>query len=186
MEVHCDLQNVSDDAPLSEYDRLYHDQDRNQRTAITTAFFSLRNLTWLNNQIGIETGQLLNRNVRVVPNNQFFIYLETLLRGVANLSDVSDTVCRLNQMVLKNEVPEQYRGLRRRELFFKWFFFKDRPRVISRPVNTNGRFRYNGISNGDYAMSSPNKRYWADFQREQQKLKCENQIPAMFSAFYAR
>lgn len=184
MEVHCDLQNVPDNTPLSDYDRIYHDQDQNPRTPITTAFFSLNNLTWLNDQIGIQTGNMLNRKVKVLPDNQFFIYLETTLRGVANLPNVDQVVCQLNNMVLDHEVQVQYRGLRRRELFFKWFFFKDRPRVISRPVLTNGRFRYDGISTGEYALEDPDKNRWADFQKDQQQRKCPNRVPALFGTFY--
>jgi hypothetical protein len=184
MEVYCDLQNVPDDLPLAAYDGLYHDQNRNSRTEITTVFFSLQNLNWLNEEIGLQTGRMLNRNVKILPNNLFFVYLETVLRGVANLPFVSQVIHRLNNVIIEHEVQVQYQALRRRELFFKWFFFKDRPRVLSRSVLTNGRFRYEGISTAQYALEDPDKNRWDDFQRDQKNRKCSRTIPKMFSPFY--
>jgi hypothetical protein len=166
MEVHCNLQNVADNMPLSSYDYIYHNQNKNPRTRITTVFLSENNLNWLNDQIGIETGQMLNRNVHVLPNNQFFEYLETTLRGVANLPNVYQSVDRLNRKILDHEVQVQYRSLRRRELFFKWFFFKDRPRVLSRAVLTNGRYRTDKFSNGNYALANPKKQQWENFKKQ--------------------
>jgi hypothetical protein len=186
MEVYEDLQNVTDDMPLSSYDYLYHEQDKNSRTPITSGFFSESNLTSLNQQIGLETGKLLNRNIQVLPNNEFFLYLEETLRSVPNNPDVSRTICNVNNMILKHEVEVQYRSLRRRELFFKWFFFMDRPRVISHPVDTHGRRRLDEPTIGSYAIGNPDKQSWLNFQQEQQKLKCPNKVPELFSLFYKK
>lgn len=183
MEVYEDLQNVADDTPLGAYDYLYHIQDRNVRTPVTTLFFSEQNLAQLNWRIGQETGKMLNRNVKAIPNNGFFTYLENMLREAPNAYDPARAVCNLNEMILKHEVGVQYRSLRRRELFFKWFVFKDRPRVISHALDTHGRHRLDKLSNGDRALRSPDKQWWGDFQREQEKLKCPNRIPEMFSVF---
>jgi len=185
MEVYCDLQNVSDDMPLSSYDYLYHIQDGNVRTPVTTAFFTESNLQQLNESIGQITGEMLNRKVKVIPNNDFFLYLEEVLRGAPNSIYVEKTVCNLNQLILEHEVPIQYRSLRRRELYFKWFFFKDRPRVISPPVDTHGRHRVDRLSNGDYGLTNPDKQWWGNFQQEQQRLKCERpSMPSLFSIFF--
>lgn len=183
MEVYEDLQNVADDEPLVGYDYLFHVQDRNARTPVTTLFFSEQNLTQLNWRIGEETGRLLNRKVQVVPNNGFFTYLEETLREAPNTYDPTRAVCNLNEMITKHEVGVQYRSLRRRELFFKWFFFKDRPRIISHPVDTHGRNRIEKFSNVDRALNNPDKKWWGDFQREQERIKCPNKVPELFSVF---
>lgn len=168
MEVHENLQNVEDVLLPEAWDHIYHDQLSHPRTTITTAMLSPTNVRWLLQCIAQETGRLLNREgIVVVPNNAMFTFVEQLLQGVHNLLDVAGTVRNLNEQIYGHEVLEQYRGLRRRELFFKWFWFKDRPRVIEPPLDSHGRHREVPISNAEYALASPFARFHNDFIAKQ-------------------
>lgn len=170
MEVHNDLGSPPEPG-IDQYDFLFHEQDRNVRTPVTTAFFSFENLRYVLHAIGLETGRRLNRCVQVLANNEFFIYLEQLLRGAVNLVDVALAVRLLNQQVIAHEVEEQYRSLRRRELFFKWYIFKDRPLTIEPPLLTHGRHREEPLSSTAYTTEGPQSRYWDSFRAQQQALR---------------
>jgi hypothetical protein len=168
MEVYGDLQNVEDVVLPEQWDYVYHAQSGHARTGITTALLAPINIRWLLQCIAQETGRLLNREgIVVVPNNAMLTYVEQLLQGVHNLLDVAGTVRALNEQIYNHEVQEQYRGLRRRELFFKWFWFKDRPRVIEPPLDSHGRHREVPISNAEYALASPFSRFHNDFIAKQ-------------------
>lgn len=180
MEVHKDLQNVPDSVSLADMDYMFHGQLQRARTPVTTAFFSLQNLEQLNQRIGWEVGQKLNRpKILIVPTVEFFTYVTDLLDSTANRPNVNQTVCSANQQVVDHEVPIHYHSLRRRELFFKWFIFKDRPRVMDRPVLTHGRHRNNPISNGMYGTENPDGKNFSRFQDYQQRLKCDKSAMVM-------
>lgn len=173
MEVYGDLQNAPDWLSVEKWDSLYHDRDRNVRTPVTTCFFTVHNLTYLLTQVAQETGRLLNRNnVVVVPTVDMFNWVSQLLRGVPNLVNVADTVNTVNKMIYEHEVGVQYRSLRRRELFFKWFWFKDRPRVIEPPQLEQGRHREVRDSPAGYTLTAPSSRYHKDFLYKQQLAAC--------------
>lgn len=168
MDINVDLQNDVDIVVPEEWDRIYHVQLAHPRTPVTTLFLSPQNVHWLLACISNETGRLLNRDgIVIVPNNALFTFVEQMLVGVPNLVDVTGTVKILNDMVYYHEVPEQYRGLRRRELFFKWFFFKDRPRVIEPPLDAQGRHREMPLSSAGYSLGSPFARFHNDFIAKQ-------------------
>ena len=184
MEIWQNEDSVSQ-VPIGEYDRMYHVQDGNVRTPLSSAFFNCQNLQYVLREIGRRTGEQLNRkNIVVVPNLELFIYLEETVRVYAYAENSPRALSQLNEMVITHEVGEQYRGLRRRELFFKWFWFKDRPRVISRPEDTFGRHRYERLDTGAYGLSSPDRSCWAKFQAEQQARACTDFTPDLFKRFY--
>lgn len=184
MEVWQNNDNVVQ-VPISQYDFLYHNQDGNPRTSLTTSFFSCQNLQRLMAEIGHRTGVLLNRKgIVVVPNLEFFTYLEETVRVHAHYALTPKTLSELNEMIIVHEVGVQYRGLRRRELFFKWFWFKDRPRVISRPEDTHGRRRYDRLDTGAYGLTSPSRSCWQKFRAEQQAMACANYTPDLFQRYY--
>lgn len=163
MEVYQNEQSTSDDVPIEYYDTLYHVTNGNARTPLTTAFFSAQNLSYVLQRIGFETGRMLNRQVVVIANADFFTYVQDQVRGVGNLMDVNSALGSLNDLIVAHEVGVQYLSLRRRELFFKWFIFKDRPRVIEPPMNTYGRRRYEQPSYAEFHLQDPKKQYFADW-----------------------
>jgi hypothetical protein len=167
MEVYQNEQSTSDDVPLAHYDYMYHIQDSNVRTPLTSAFFSEQNLQLLVAEIARRTGALLNRNVIVMPNGDFFWYLEQTVRDVANFADVDCALNALNEKVCAHETQVQYLSLRRRELFFKWFIFNDRPRVIAPPMDTHGRRRVERLSTAPIQLLDPKGRYFADWLNKQ-------------------
>jgi hypothetical protein len=155
------------DIPLGYYDTMYHDQDANARTLLTTRFFSLENLEYLNQRIGEETSKLVGSTVIVIPNNEFFGYLETTLRGLSNLIEVDQALAIINNQIIEHEVGVQYRSIRQRELFFKWFIFKDYPRTISRPFSTQGRHRDIRPTSVEYQTQDPKNRFFNDWLSKQ-------------------
>jgi hypothetical protein len=168
MEVYDDLQNVPDNISLADMDYLFHGQLQRVRTPITTAFFSLKNLIYLNDSIALETGQRLNReNIQILPNSQYFQYLTDLADATPNRVDIYNTICLMDKEVIDHEVPIHYNSLRRRELFFKWYIFNDRPRVMERPILTNERHRFDPINTGVYAVGNPSRNNFKTYQNYQ-------------------
>ena len=167
--------------PLCDYDELYHTHGRHVRTPVTTLFFTESNLVRLNERIGEDTGRWLGQEVRVVPNNEFFAYLEQTLQEAPNARDASCVVRALNDLIVEHEVPVQYYSLRRRALFAKWFIAKDRPLVISHPIETHGRHRLEAASHVGRVLRDPDRRRWAEFQQTQRSQP--GPIPELFADF---
>lgn len=167
MEFEQNLENANDYLPLQSFDHLYHQQHGNYRTPITTAMLSTQNLSQLLVQIGKETGDLCQCEVKVVPNSDLFSYMEQKLQETPNLATVQHVVQCLNSLIVQHEVAVHARGLRRRQLYLKWFIAKDRPVTISHPVSTNGRRRLDNPTTGDYGLNNPRRNAWKQFMWEQ-------------------
>jgi hypothetical protein len=184
MEVYDDLQNVTDNISLADMDYLFHGQLQRARTPITTSFFSIDNLQYLSDMIAQETGKRLNRtNIIILPNNQYFLYLAELADGTANREDIYNTICLMDKQVIDHEVPIHYNSLRRRELFFKWFIFNDRTRVMDRPMLTNGRHRFDPIDTGVYSVGNPARKNFNAYQNYQSN-KTVTIKPLLFEKYY--
>ena len=162
-----DWQLKEDDIPISAYDFLFHVQDRNPRTPITTAVLSVDNLTTVLLRIGTETGRLLQKPVRIVPNSAFFSYISTVLQETPNYAEVRRRVEQVNDRIVEHEASVHYYSIRRRQLYIKWFIEKDQPVTISHPIDTHGRRRLDNQTTGIYAISNPNRRQWQRFNQEQ-------------------
>ena len=161
------MQNATDNVPLSAYDFLFHVQDKNPRTQITTAMLTESNLVTVLQSIGAKTSELLQQPVQIVPNSDFFAYIESVLQETQNFFDVYQTVCFLNNRIIQHEAGVHYHSLRRRQLYLKWFIAKDRPIIISHPIDTHGRRRLDDPTIGEYGLSNPNRLRWEQFQRSQ-------------------
>ena len=164
------LQNVTDDVPLAYYDHLYHEQNRNARTPVTTGVLAEDNLKKVLLQIGTETGRMLHQLVNIIPNSELFAYIESVLCETPNCSDVLFTISRVNLQIVKHEVEIHYYSLRRRQLYFKWFIQKNRPKIITHPIDTHGRRRMDDPTIGEYAINNPVRQQWTEFQKEQARF----------------
>ena len=170
MELEQNLKNATDYIPLRSFDHIYHGQHGNSRTATTTAVLTEDNLIGVSQAIATAVGDQFQCAVDVIPNANFFLYIETLLSEAPNFSNVQSVVDCLNREIVKHEVAEHCRGFRRRQLYLKWFIAKDRPVTIEHPIATNGRRRLDDRSTGDYGLSNPRRNAWQQFQWEQAQL----------------
>jgi hypothetical protein len=170
--------------PLSSYDYLYHEQGRNPRTPITTLFFSLDNLVLLQRQIEAETSQQLQEEIQMASDGALFGYLEELLQSARNYQAVTSAVQDLNLIASSHQVKLLYHSARRRQLYCKWFFQKDRQLVLNPPENTNGRRRLDNPSIGTYSMNNPTRHAFAEFQQQQYDLQQPVVMPELFDRFY--
>lgn len=150
--------------PLQYYDQMYHEKNLNPRTPLTTAFFSVKNLQMLNWKISEELSRLFQTNVLIPDNDEYFIYLEDLVKmQISNFDKIDDGLNLLNLQVIEHEVKDKYNGIRQKQLFNKWFIEKDRPLVLARPMLTQGRHRDTRASFTEYQINDPKSRYFQDF-----------------------
>jgi hypothetical protein len=123
--------------------------------------------------IGSEVSKMLNRPVTIVPTQELFLFMTDQLRYKTSPGyDVPDllqqTLNDVNDIILKHEIPIHYNSLRRRELYFKWFVFNDRQRVLPPPEFTNGRRCDNSLKGvNTYVMNHPRNKSWNQFRSEQ-------------------
>ena len=154
--------------PLSEWDGAFHYYSQYTRTPVTTAFYSEANLRHLCGMIETGLEAMLNRKVLLMPTRDMYGDTEALLIATYDYEDVPVAVSRLNAQVYKTQIDTNYTGLRQRELFYKWFVFKDRPRTIEPPKLTNGRHRWGGLGGAmnSYSLGNPKARWMGQFEAQ--------------------
>ena len=156
--------------PLEHYDQVYHIMSRHPSSSLTRAFFSYHNLHALNEQIGVETSARIGFRVKVIPNDEFYGYLEQTAKDAPVTGDPEGDLQRINSVVLEHEVGVQFRSLQRRALFYKWYINKERPLVLAPPVDTHGR-HYTEGSAGIYGITDPAGKEFVRFRAQQERLQ---------------
>ena len=179
MELRQNLENAPSELNIQLWDQMFHDGERNARTPVTTAFFSIANLTWLLGATGMEVSRLLNRTVVIEPTESMYTVCSQKLKYARNVVDVTAVVNAINKEIMVKEVRVHYFSLRRRELFYKWFIAEQRPRIIEPPRNTNGRFRYDRLEFDKQKLSDPDKRFWGTYLAARSTLR-QHREPALF------
>lgn len=183
MEFTQNMQNVDDTIPLYLWDSTYHKQYA--RSNVTTAFLEVQNLNKLVDDIQNISGAALNRNIIISVNTQFFNNVSTYLNTCPNNSDVARTIYDLRNAIADKEANGHVHALRQRELYFKWFILKNRPRVMEHAENTYGRNRIVRTTNSKYSLSDPRKNQMAEF-RDYAASNSDLKIPGMFKPFFGR
>jgi hypothetical protein len=176
-----DLENASSKVDINNFDYHYHKFLRHPRTTLSTSFFSAANIHYIISKIQQNVSTKIQRAVEIIPTDQFFDNCVNIMQNQLNyVSDVSDNwyvditnlLTLANDNIIKTESTTHYLSLQRRELFFKWFIYKDKPRVITRAINTKGR--HHAIKNDKYILGHPDKsqfdRYinYVNFQKNNQ------------------
>lgn len=183
MEFTQNMQNVDDEMPVYLWDYTYHKQYA--RSNVTTAFLDVSNLNKLVDEIQNIAGAAINRNVKISVNTQFFNNVSTYMNTCPNNSDVTRTVDDLRNAIAAKEANGHVHALRQRELYFKWFILKNRPRVMEHAENTYGRNRILRTTNSKYSLTDPKANQMTEF-RNYAASNSDPKIPGMFKPFFGR
>jgi len=177
------LQNATNYVDPRMMADLYNTQNY-RRSATTDAFFSVQNLTRLIKSIDDEVSAKAGFPVAIVPDNDFYLTAAKHADAVPNTAYVQFAVQDLNAIVFRAQVSLHLQQIERRKLFFKWFIYEDRAKVMPRSQLTYGRHRIDPISVEDYNMKNPDSRFMGEFQQQVQKMQDSVKMPSLFSAFY--
>ena len=156
--------------PLDYYDSMYHDRNLNQRTSLSSAFFSLSNLQTLTMKMSQELSRRFHVNVIFPNDDEYYAYLENLVKTKPHMLNVQEELMLLNVEVLQDQVKEKSLGLRQKQLFNKWFIQQNRPFVIEPPMSSQGRHQDISPSYVGYHYDDPKRKFFADWLAKQHLL----------------
>lgn len=177
MELFVDY-NAIPECPSTAWDHIYHDRSQHPRTPTTSWFWSPAHTQFLLRSIAAETGRHLNRqNILIDPTMEQYARFEQFIVKWAAHFPTPEKRAFLDREIISQETQEHIRGLRQKEWFYKMCYFKQRPHIMDRPIDTRGRRRYERLSNGTRALNNPHRRYWGEFQEDQTYLKNDSQVP---------
>mgnify|MGYP001024457240 CR=1 FL=1 len=163
MDYSVNMENADSRVDINNFDHMYHYMLRYPRTQLTSSFFKVDNIEYIIQRIEEQLFQKLNKHISVIATEQFFDNCANIIHNQTDYVHISGVLDNANNRIIKEESKTHYLSLRRRELFFKWFIFKDKPRVLTRSINTNGRHQQ--LSNHKYTIGHPDKSRFDDFNK---------------------
>jgi hypothetical protein len=177
------LENASSVIKLVEMAGLYN-QHSYLQTPASRIFWSVPNLRHVVNQLESVLSKFSGKAVQVVTDDVFFLEAAKMVNEAGNSPDVQRTVAVLNENFVNKMVPLHMQTMKRRKLFFKYYIYKDRARIVDYPMDTHGRRRINRPSNFTYTLNNPDKKQWCDFRQAVERQKYSAQKPSLFDVYF--
>lgn len=165
-----------------DFDRLYHEMEKNPRTPVTTAFFALANLNFIESELNRRLSEEFGFLVKIESTSQYYSYLVQMLQATKFTPNVQQVINHLDREVIEHEMKIHYWTIKRRMLYLKWFVKKDRPRVIAPPRSSHGRHRMDSdIKPGRWNLGDPDGRRYDQFLAYRKCFDCvDMHEPTMF------
>lgn len=146
---------------------LYYADAHNPHTDLAVHILSDANLAALVERLSAGLSKHLQRPVRFAPTAPFAHSVVALVA-----SQPRSPPHHLNTQLYKQNLQEAYAAMRDRDLFMKWFVFKDRPRFVDPPHLTNGRDRWGGLRNAErYMTQDPHGQQHVAFRTSQAAIE---------------
>ena len=164
-------------------ENLYNQQD-NLQTPASRLFWSVSNLRHVVQQLEAILSKCTGKAVQVVTDDWFFLEASKMVNQAGNSPDVNRTVAVLNENFVNHMVPLHMQTIKRRKLFFKYYIYQDRARVVDYPMDTHGRRRITRPSNFTYTLNNPDKKQWCDFRQAVEHQKCSVRTPSLFDVYF--
>uniref|UniRef100_A0A6C0BMF4 Capsid protein n=1 Tax=viral metagenome TaxID=1070528 RepID=A0A6C0BMF4_9ZZZZ len=173
------LENASSVLQVEQLGPLYN-RSGNRITPTSQAFWNPHNIRCLVHRIEKEVEAQVNMPVQAVLDSFFFAKTSEIVNGTEdnlNIQAINDTIARLM-------VDRYVSDILRRKLYYKFYIFEDRPRIITRPQDTYGRHRIVRPSSFNYFAQDPDQRYWDAFRASQECAARRIKRPSLFDVYF--
>jgi hypothetical protein len=144
------------------------------KTPLFTTFFSPENVRYIKQQIEKALYILTQEQVVVPINNEFIQTMIDIAQWNVGLAYAPMSTPLLNRAVIDHETQVQYSSLIRKKLYNKYFLQNDRMRTMPYGEYTRNTRGEVTISDSDYQLSHPNRRWRSCYLKSTQGLdRCE-------------